>query len=179
MGLVLLIGGARSGKSALALKIAARQHAEVVFVATAEARDDDMAERIERHRRERPQSWRTVEEPFELERTLADAAPSSCLVVDCLTMWVANALERLDPATVAAAAATAADAAAARDGMTIAITNEVGLGIVPASELGRVYRDLLGSVNAAWANVAERALFVAAGRAFELARAEDLLEDGA
>jgi adenosyl cobinamide kinase/adenosyl cobinamide phosphate guanylyltransferase len=165
--LTLLIGGARSGKSTLALRLAAGE-AEVVFVATAEARDEEMAERIARHRTERPESWRTVEEPLELERALAAAPTGACVVVDCLTLWVANALERLGPEATGAAAVEAAAAAAARPGSTIAVTNEVGLGIVPDNALARAYRDLLGHVNAAWAEAAGRVLLVVAGRTVEL-----------
>ena len=157
--ITLLIGGARSGKSALALRLA---EGEVVFVATAEPGDEEMAERIERHRAERPASWRTVEEPVDLVGALRDAPPDACVIVDCLTLWVANTMDE-DRAREAAAVA------AARPGVTIAITNEVGMGIVPANALAREYRDLLGRVNAIWAEAAERVLLVVAGRTLELA----------
>lgn len=172
MGLVLLVGGARSGKSQLALRLAERQSAPVVFIATAEAGDEEMGERIERHRRERPASWRTVEEPFELQHALKSVPAQSCVVLDCLTLWVANAIDRLDPAEVEAQAATAARTAALRKGLTVVVTNEVGFGIVPVSELGRAYRDLLGRVNTIWADAAERALLLVAGRAVELTRTD-------
>jgi adenosylcobinamide kinase / adenosylcobinamide-phosphate guanylyltransferase len=167
MPLTLLIGGARSGKSALALSIA-RAERSVVFIATAEAGDDEMASRIERHRGERPQEWTTVEEPVELGRAIASADPDACVVVDCLTLWVANALDRLGAERTETAAIAEAAIAAARPGPTIAITNEVGLGIVPDNPLARTYRDLLGRVNAVWAEAAERSYLVVAGKVVPL-----------
>jgi adenosylcobinamide kinase / adenosylcobinamide-phosphate guanylyltransferase len=165
MTLVLLIGGARSGKSSLAVERAARESLPVVFVATGEAGDEEMAERIAQHRRQRPPEWTTVEEPVELARAVAAAPGDAVLVVDCLSIWVANVLERGE---VEAAAADAARLAAARPGPTIAVTNEVGLGIVPDNELARRYRDELGRVNAIWAAAADEAYFVVAGRALRL-----------
>jgi adenosyl cobinamide kinase/adenosyl cobinamide phosphate guanylyltransferase len=167
---VLLIGGARSGKSALALRLAATQRAPVVFVATAEAGDAEMSERIERHRRERPAAWDTVEEPLALQATIEQAPDASCLIVDCLTLWTANALAALGAAAAEAEAAAAAAAAACRSGTTIVVTNEVGLGIVPDNELSRDYRDLLGRVNSSWAELAERVLLLIAGRVLPLER---------
>ena len=93
MGLVFLVGGARSGKTALALGLAADSGGPVVVVATGEARDEEMAARIERHRAERPQDWSTLEVPVDLTRALAEAPEDACVVVDCLTLWTSNALE--------------------------------------------------------------------------------------
>jgi adenosylcobinamide kinase/adenosylcobinamide-phosphate guanylyltransferase len=165
MTLVLLIGGARSGKSSLAVERAAREQLPVVFVATGEAGDVEMAARIEQHRRERPAEWTTVEEPVELGRAVAEAPGADVLVVDCLSLWVANVFERI---AVEDAAADAARLAAARPGLMIAVMNEVGLGIVPDNELARRYRDALGRVNAIWAAAADEAYFVVAGRALRL-----------
>ena len=135
MPLTVLIGGARSGKSALALEWAASAD-DVVFLATAEGGDEEMAARIERHRRERPARWATVEEPLALSDAVQSADPASCLVVDCLTLWVANVVEssRTDD-EIEAEATEAARAAAARPGATLVVTNEVGLGIVPDTPL--------------------------------------------
>ena len=94
MALTVLLGGARSGKSRLALELAAASGASVTFVATGEARDDEMAERIERHRAERPADWTTVEEPYAIEDALGRIEPGDTVVLDCLTLWAANALER-------------------------------------------------------------------------------------
>jgi adenosyl cobinamide kinase/adenosyl cobinamide phosphate guanylyltransferase len=163
MSLTLLIGGARAGKSALALRRAREQGGAVVFVATAEARDAEMAERIARHRAERDPAWATVEAPVDVAGALAAAPAEACVVVDCLTLWVANLLERED-AEIERLAAEAAGVAAGRAGATIAVSNEVGMGVVPASALGRRYRDLLGRVNAVWAERAAAAALVVAGR---------------
>ena len=165
MTLVLYVGGARSGKSRLALERARSNGAAVVFVATGEALDDEMADRIARHKAERPEEWQTVEEPVALERALADAAPDATVVVDCLSLWVANVFESAPAEELAERAATCA---ATRPGLTIAVTNEVGLGIVPDNELARRYRDVLGRVNATWADAADEAYFVVAGRAMRL-----------
>lgn len=163
MSLTLLIGGARAGKSALALHRAREQGGSVVFVATAEARDAEMAERIARHRAERAPAWATVEAPVDLAGALAAAPAEACVVVDCLTLWVANLLERADT-EIERLAAEAAGLAAGRAGPTIAVSNEVGMGVVPASAMGRRYRDLLGRVNAVWAARAAAAALVVAGR---------------
>jgi adenosyl cobinamide kinase/adenosyl cobinamide phosphate guanylyltransferase len=168
VSLVVLLGGARSGKSQLALRLAGRESAPVVFLATGEALDEEMADRIERHRQERPAEWTTVEEPVELERAIGGVAAEATLVVDCLSLWVSNVIEGRPAAEIEAAAAAAADAAAARPGLTVAVTNEVGLGIVPDNALARSYRDVLGRVNALWVERAERAYFVAGGRTIEL-----------
>lgn len=170
MGLTLLLGGARSGKSALAIQLGATSDREVVFVATAEAADDDMAERIGRHRAERPQTWRTIEEPEALIATIAAVDLSACVIVDCLTLWVSNLLRRgFEPQRVTSDAAELARLLALRD-ECIVISNEVGMGVHPATELGRSYRDLLGRVNVAVANEATKAYLVVAGRLLPLVK---------
>ena len=169
MGITLLVGGARSGKSARALRLASDWEGPVVFVATAEGRDPEMADRIARHQLERPASWRTVEAPLELVRAF-DSIPSRAFVIlDCLTLWVANALEAgWSDEDVERAAAAVATIAAAREQPTVVVTNEVGLGLVPQTQLGRTYRDLLGRVNAVFAAEAEQAYLMVAGRTLEL-----------
>jgi adenosyl cobinamide kinase/adenosyl cobinamide phosphate guanylyltransferase len=158
--LVLLIGGARSGKSRLAVELAKAAEAPVTFIATGWAGDEEMAERIALHREERPSEWSTVEEPRELARALGAVPAGETVLVDCLSLWVAN-LE-------GAAPSEPAEVASARDGLTIAVTNEVGLGIVPANALARSYRDELGRVNAHWAELADEAWLVVAGRRLRL-----------
>jgi adenosylcobinamide kinase / adenosylcobinamide-phosphate guanylyltransferase len=169
MGITLLVGGARSGKSARALRLALEWEGQVVFVATGEGRDPEMADRIARHQLERPASWRTVEAPLELVRAF-DSIPSRAFVIlDCLTLWVANALEAgWSDEDVERAAAAVATIAAAREQPTVVVTNEVGLGLVPQTQLGRTYRDLLGRVNAVFAAEAEQAYLMVAGRTLEL-----------
>ena len=169
MPLTLLLGGARSGKSALAVRRARSFGGPVVFVATAEARDAEMSARIDRHRAERDGGWTTVEAPVDLEAALGWAAGEDCLIVDCLSLWVANLLaEGLGEEEILRRAAATAALAAGRSGTTIAVSNEVGMGVVPEHELGRVYRDALGRVNAIWADQAEDAQLVLAGRVLSL-----------
>lgn len=176
MPLIFLIGGARSGKSELALRLAHEQQAPVVFLATGEAGDSEMAARIEQHRRERPPAWQTVEEPLDLYDTLAAVDEKSCVVIDCLTLWTANALERFGASNTEAQAAATASYAAGRHGLTIAVSNEVGLGLVPDNPLGRAYRDLLGRVNTLWAEHAERAYLLVAGHALPVAKTDAISE---
>jgi adenosylcobinamide kinase / adenosylcobinamide-phosphate guanylyltransferase len=169
MALILLLGGARSGKSALAVRLAGRAAGPVTVVVTGEARDAEMAERIRRHRAGRPGHWRTVEAPRELEAALAGAPADAFVVLDCLTLWVSNLMEQgLDDRRVGELARSAAAVAAARLAPTVAVSNEVGAGIVPADALSRRYRDLLGQVNVVWAAAAEQALLLVAGRAVPL-----------
>src|SRR5437764_12148429 len=152
MGLVFLTGGARSGKSRLAIELASRHEGPVTVLATAEALDEEMTERIRRHREQRPQSWVTVEEPVELERAIRTTPGESYLVIDCLSLWVANLMGRELPADqIVVRSRAAASLAAARAAGTVAVSNEVGSGIVPENALGRRYRDVLGLVNADWA----------------------------
>jgi adenosylcobinamide kinase/adenosylcobinamide-phosphate guanylyltransferase len=169
MGLTFLVGGARSGKSTLALRLAGESGRTVVFVATSEPRDEEMVARIERHRRERRPEWSTVEAPLDLSGALAAAPEEACVVLDCLTLWTSNALEAgWNDEAVAQAAEEVARLAASRAAPTVVVSNEVGLGVVPDTPLGRRYRDVLGRVNAIFAAAAERACLVVAGRALEL-----------
>jgi adenosylcobinamide kinase/adenosylcobinamide-phosphate guanylyltransferase len=169
MALTLLLGGARSGKSARALDLAADWEGQVVFVATAEAGDPEMAARIARHRLERPASWRTVEAPLELVRAFDSIPDRAFVILDCLTLWVANALEAgWSDEDVERAGAAVATIVAGREQPTVVVSNEVGLGLVPQTPLGRTYRDLLGRVNALFAAEAENAYLMVAGRTLEL-----------
>ena len=169
MTLVVLLGGARAGKSALARRLAEHGNGPVTYVATAEPRDDEMAARIARHRDERPDGWTTVEEPLALRSALDEIDDDGLVIVDCLTLWVSNLLERGDAAEAIVAEADAvARACASRPGRVIAVTNEVGLGIVPANELARAYRDVLGEVNRLFVDRADEASFVVAGRRLRL-----------
>jgi adenosylcobinamide kinase / adenosylcobinamide-phosphate guanylyltransferase len=172
MPLTLLLGGARSGKSSLALTRARALAVPVVFIATAEMLDAEMEERVARHRAERDPDWTTVEEPLDLDRALAEAPAEACAIVDCLSLWVANLVQQdLAEEEVLSRSQRAAGVAAARPGPTIAVSNEVGMGIVPEHPLGRRYRDALGRVNATWAAAADEALLVVAGRTLNLGAA--------
>ena len=165
MTLVVFVGGARSGKSTLALERADAQGAPVVFIATGEAGDEEMALRIERHRAERPAEWATVEEPSDLGGAIAAVPDGATAIVDCLSLWAAN---ELAGDGIEDRAEAAARCAAERSGLTIAVTNEVGLGIVPDNPLARQYRDVLGRVNATWVAAADEAYLVVAGRTLRL-----------
>lgn len=175
MALTVLLGGARSGKSSLAVDIARRESSPVVFLATAEARDEEMAARIVEHRSSRPPEWKTVEEPLDVGGVLDDLPAEACVVLDCLTLWVANLLAAGSDAEAVSRAAVRV--AAQRPGQTIVVTNEVGSGIVPADPDTRRFRDTLGAVNATWVAAADRALFVVAGRALPLVQPDDALRD--
>jgi len=177
MGLTLLTGGARSGKSLLAVRTAAAQKQPVTLIATAEARDEEMRAKIARHRAGRPETWRVVEEPIEVAHALAGTPEEHLVVIDCLTLWVSNLIERgLDTEEIEALAADAAKRAAARAATTLVVTNEVGDGIVPMDPATRAYRNLMGIVNATFAQAADRVLLVVAGRVLPLSRAEEVME---
>jgi adenosyl cobinamide kinase/adenosyl cobinamide phosphate guanylyltransferase len=152
--LVVLVGGARSGKSRLAVDRAQAEGKPVTFIATGEAGDDEMAERIALHKAERPAAWSTIEEPLDVAGAIAAVPPGDTVIVDCLSLWVANGGDGAVPA--------------AREGLTVAVTNEVGLGIVPGNAMARSFRDDLGRVNAAWVEAADEAFFVVAGRMLRL-----------
>jgi len=176
VALTVLLGGARCGKSRLAVELAAATGSSVTFVATAQARDREMAKRIAAHRSERPSDWETVEEPYELEDAFARVEGTNVVIVDCLSLWAANVLERGDPPElVLEGASRAAVAASTRAPLTIAVSNEVGLGVVPATPLGRAYRDVLGSINRSWVEESAVAALVVAGRALLLSEAGALV----
>lgn len=181
--LTLIIGGARSGKSDLAQRLAIASGRPVVFVATAEARDDEMRARIGHHRESRPPGWTTVEAPLAVVESLAERAPSAdCIVLDCVTLWVSNRLEAMLPPSeaitpedsAAAVQRVRADAMALLDwnasfaGELVVVSNEVGMGVVPATALGRVFRDALGAANRAIAARADRVYHLVAGLALDV-----------
>ena len=168
MGFVLVLGGARSGKSDLGRCLALESSRPVSFIATAAPGDEEMAERIARHREERPAGWTTVEEPFELLEAICSAPRDDFVVVDCLTLWVSNLLGAGHEGNeIHSLGKSVAEAMSSRDG--VVVSNEVGLGIVPANALARTFRDTLGAVNSSFAARAERSVLLVAGRTLELA----------
>ncbi|MBL8673028.1 MAG: bifunctional adenosylcobinamide kinase/adenosylcobinamide-phosphate guanylyltransferase [Alphaproteobacteria bacterium] len=161
--LTLVLGGARSGKSRFAESLAARHPGPRIYIATAEPLDEEMAERIARHRADRAgASWSVVEEPRDLASALRRAArPEAVLLVDCLTLWLANLMTAGDDIDGAESALKAALAIC--PGKAILVANEVGLGIVPDNALARAFRDRAGRLNQALASAADAVYFVAAG----------------
>ena len=156
----LVIGGARSGKSSYAERRARECGPAVTYVATCEARDDEMAERIAHHRDRRPADWRTVEEPLLLADALArEAAADRCLLVDCLTLWLSNAMfaKREDEVEKLLAILPTLP------GRILLVSNEVGWGIVPENALARRFRDEQGRLNQRIAAIADQVTLVAAG----------------
>lgn len=186
--ITLVLGGARSGKSLWAEQFARRGNGPVLYVATAQPSDDEMAERIANHRANRPADWTTLEVPVDLLSAIRKQAEAGCTVlVDCLTIWVSNAiLARIaafeDAAVVSPAEwrAIEADLVAEVTGLAeharrsalrlILVSNEVGLGLVPPYPLGRAYRDILGRVNSGLAERADNVIMMVAGLPIDLKR---------
>lgn len=164
-----MLGGARSGKSSLALRIASGWGCPVRFIATAEAKDAEMASRINSHRASRPETWETIEAPRDLLGALKSTDPDVAVVLDCVSFWVANlVMDGVAPEQIDADSLSAAALAADRPGRAIVVSNEVGLGLVPDNELGRGFRDVLGRVNSAWVKRSEETFLVVAGRVLPL-----------
>lgn len=171
----LVTGGARAGKSAFALSLVPPE-GPVTFIATAQEFDDEMRERIRRHRAERPLDWTTTEAPIELAAAVAGAPAKAILIVDCLTLWVSNLL--LTEGREGADRSWSPDgrvdglleALGARTRPVVVVTNEVGLGVVPPTALGRIYRDALGRVNQRVARIASRVVLMVAGLPMEVKR---------
>jgi adenosylcobinamide kinase/adenosylcobinamide-phosphate guanylyltransferase len=162
----LILGGARSGKSALAERRAAESGLEVCYLATAEARDDEMDARIAHHRARRPGHWQTIEEPIALAAVLQrEAREGRLLLIDCLTLWLSNLLTSVpaDEARFERERQALLDTLSSLPGHIILVSNEVGMGIVPMGELSRRFCDEAGWLNQAVAEHCQRVTFVAAG----------------
>jgi adenosylcobinamide kinase/adenosylcobinamide-phosphate guanylyltransferase len=159
VAVVLVGGGARSGKSRFALERARREGSRLVFLATAEAGDEEMARRIEKHRAHRGPDFMTVEAPIELAAAIR-AADANAIVVDCLTLWLANVLDR----DIGAATRDLEDAARSSPACVILVTNEVGCGIVPDNALAREFRDCAGVLNQRMAEAAAEVYWMVFGQ---------------
>jgi adenosylcobinamide kinase/adenosylcobinamide-phosphate guanylyltransferase len=169
MALTLILGGVRSGKSRLGLETARSWGLPVVVIATAEPLDEEMAARIARHRSERPKDWRTIEEPIDLTWALGEVPDGSGILLDCLTLWVSNLMGKgASDEEIRRSSAEAGLVAAEHGGPVVAITNEVGWGVVPDNAPARRFSELLGTVNAEWSRAAMESLLVVAGRTLRL-----------
>jgi len=175
--LILLLGGARAGKSTYAMKLAQDGERasgdEICFIATAQGLDEDMTKRIARHRAERPIHWRTIEEPCQIDEALRQASEARIVIVDCLTLFVSNWLVRHEDEHeceqfVRRITREFLELAQTQKQTIICVSNEVGLGIVPDTRMGRVFRDLLGRVNQDFAAASDEVYLIVAGLPLQL-----------
>jgi adenosylcobinamide kinase/adenosylcobinamide-phosphate guanylyltransferase len=160
-GVTLVLGGARSGKSRYAESLVTARPQPWVYIATAEARDDEMVARIAAHQARRAEGWQTIEAPHELPEALRTAPQSAAVLVDCLTLWLSNVMHAkfdIDDITL-----KLEEALHARTGLTVLVSNEVGLGIVPDNALARSFRDAQGLLNQRLGAIASRVVFMVAG----------------
>ncbi len=160
----LILGGARSGKSHYAERLAQQSGHEVIYIATAQARDAEMQERITHHRTTRPAHWQTLEEPLTLALTLQNhAAPQRLLLVDCLTLWLTNLLCLEDAQRLQAETNALRETLPRLPGHIILVSNEVGFGVVPMGELTRRYVDSAGRLHQQLAAQIETVVLMVAG----------------
>lgn len=173
MSIHLVLGGARSGKSRYAEYLASMTELPVTYIATAQVYDDEFRQRVQHHQQQRPPYWQTLENPFQLAKCLQENdSTERCLIVDCLTLWLAQCLcpDCEKPAEI--------DWAQERDALmqalpglqsqVVLVSNEVGMGIVPLGEINRKFQDEQGRLNQAVAQLAEKVTFVAAGLPLKL-----------
>jgi len=165
--IILVTGGCRSGKSDYAVQLAEAAGSAVTFIATAEPFDDEMKQRISRHQAERPAEWGLIEEPLKLAEAITQGLEQADMViVDCMTLWVSNLLFKeniKDEITVTTRIKQVLKTIENCSGCVIFVTNEVGLGIVPADELTRLYRDCIGRVNQCLGRTADKLIFMISG----------------
>ncbi|UVM73913.1 bifunctional adenosylcobinamide kinase/adenosylcobinamide-phosphate guanylyltransferase [Pseudomonas alvandae] len=162
--LQLILGGARSGKSRLAEKLAADTRLPVTYIATSQPIDGEMNQRVAQHRARRPSEWALVEEPLALAQALREnAATDRCLLVDCLTLWLTNLLMLDDPERLIAEREALLDCISALPGEVIFVSNETGMGVVPLGELTRRYVDEAGWLHQALAERCQRVVLTVAG----------------
>ena len=160
----LILGGARSGKSRLAERMACESDLQVTYIATSQPLDAEMSARIAHHRDRRPAEWTSIEEPLALSAVLREQAREGrCLLVDCLTLWLTNLLMLDDVARLAFERDALLDCLPALPGLVLLVSNETGLGVVPMGELSRRYIDEAGWLHQAVAERCERVVFTVAG----------------
>jgi len=164
MTLQLILGGARSGKSRLAERLAVESGLDVIYIATSQPLDGEMNQRVISHRQRRPEHWGLIEEPVELARVLREnAQPGRCLLVDCLTLWLTNLLMLEDPQRLNQERDALLGCLAALPGQIIFVSNETGMGVVPLGELTRRYVDEAGWLHQALAERCQRVVLTVAG----------------
>lgn len=160
----LILGGARSGKSRLAERLATESALAVTYIATSQALDGEMSARIRHHQDRRPSHWGLVEEPLALARVLREQARADkCLLVDCLTLWLTNLLMLDNPARLSAERDALLDCLSGLPGRILLVSNETGLGVVPMGELSRRFVDEAGWLHQALAERCQRVVFCVAG----------------
>lgn len=165
-GCLLFTGGAKSGKSRLSLSYCNSLDRKKVFLATAQALDSEMEERISRHREERGGEWNTIEEPLNIvDQIQSKDSPDTVILIDCLTLWVNNLLMEYGNADefIQGSIDELIDCLGNVKGLVVIVTNEVGMGIVPENELARKYRDIVGSANQQMAEVAKKVVMAVSG----------------
>ncbi|MGB9597266.1 MAG: bifunctional adenosylcobinamide kinase/adenosylcobinamide-phosphate guanylyltransferase [Candidatus Poribacteria bacterium] len=167
MGVIFIIGGARSGKSSFALQLAKGIGGKVAFIATAQAGDEEMLKRIQIHKQDRPEEWTTIEEPFDIASAIDSAKGHNIVIVDCITLLISNLLcstENLDDISwIFNKIENLINSAKEFVGTAIIISNEVGMGIVPENRLAREFRDMAGMANQMIANSADKVYFCFSG----------------
>lgn len=169
----LILGGARSGKSRLAERLAVESGLTVTYIATSQPLDGEMSERIAHHRARRPVSWALIEEPLALASILREHARTDrCLLVDCLTLWLTNLLMLDDQTRLLEERDALLDCLAGLPGRVLLVSNETGLGVVPLGELSRRYVDEAGLLHQALAERCQRVVFTVAGLPMILKGAE-------
>ncbi len=163
--MIFITGGCRSGKSRYALDYANRHFSKKLFLATCEALDEEMAQRIENHKKVRGSEWRTIEEPVEIVNKIKeDGAGSEVILIDCLTLWLYNLLMKWDnELRIMEETEKLIDSLKKSPTSSILVSNEVGMGIVPADPLTRRYRDLLGAMNQKIAAALDAVIFMVSG----------------
>lgn len=169
----LILGGARSGKSAFAEKLATDSELRVTYIATAQVYDKEFGQRVEHHKVRRPAHWKTVEQPFNLGATLQKhAKENEVVIVDCLTLWLAQCIcpdcDRPENLSWQHERSALLEILPTLPGTVLLVSNEVGMGIVPLGEINRLFQDEQGRLNQAIAKIADKVSFIAAGLPLKL-----------
>lgn len=167
--LIFITGGARSGKSQHATKLAKKFGDKVAFLATCIPSDDEMKERVKRHRNSRPKEWKTIEEPIEVTSALKNLIQFDAVIIDCITLFLTNLMmEEMSDEEILSKVTNLVQVAKESDFSTVIVSNEVGSGVVPPSEMGRRFRDLAGLANQMIAQDADEVYLMVSGIPVEI-----------